>query len=36
MEKISEYDFFKTGKDTKESKTKRAKRYIRCRDAIER
>ncbi len=37
MEKISEYDFFKTGKDVKgESKTKRAKRWIRCRDAIER
>ena len=37
MEKISEYDFFKTGKDAKgESKTKRAKRWIRCRDAIER
>ncbi len=36
MEKISEYDFFATGKDVKESKTKRAKRWIRCRDAIER
>ena len=37
MERENEYDFFLNGKDIKgESKTQRAKRWIRCRDAIER